>query len=253
LEIIELNYPVSNASILAQTEASIEKIKQAGKTPRLLFFDAVSSWPGVLFPWKEVVDLCKQHGILSLVDAAHAIGQIPLNLGETQPDFFVTNCHKWLYAHRSCSVLFVNKKCTSFVGLRRQTDIRARAQQLVQSVPTNASYVRKGATYQPNDAFSTESAFVTSFEWLGTMDISNFLSTDVAIDFRKWLGGEEKIMSYAHKVAKEGGRAMAKILGTETMEVQDEQEQTDLIACMVSREARGEADVDGSSGQCQDT
>lgn len=94
LEIIELNYPVSDAYVLEKTEERIKAIQAAGNRPRLLFFDAISSNPGVVVPWERLVELCKQYQILSLVDAAHAIGQIPLNLSKNKPDFFVTNCHK---------------------------------------------------------------------------------------------------------------------------------------------------------------
>ena len=39
---------------------------------------------------ESLVDLCRQHNILSLVDAAHAIGQIPVNLSQSKPDYFIS-------------------------------------------------------------------------------------------------------------------------------------------------------------------
>ena len=43
-------------------------------------------------PWERVVEFCKsQENVWSLVDAAHAIGQIvEIDLNKTQPDFFVS-------------------------------------------------------------------------------------------------------------------------------------------------------------------
>lgn len=50
-----------------------------------------------------------------------------------------------------------------------------------------------------------------------------------AMDFREWLGGEEAIMAYNHKLTKEGGRAVAKILATETLEAKE----SELVGAMV--------------------
>ena len=43
-------------------------------------------------PWERVVELCKgQENVWTLVDAAHAIGQIvEINLNKSQPDFFIS-------------------------------------------------------------------------------------------------------------------------------------------------------------------
>ena len=38
------------------------------------------------------------------------------------------------------------------------------------------------------------------------------------MDFRKWLGGEETINAYCHKLALEGGKRLADILGTKLLD-----------------------------------
>lgn len=39
-----------------------------------------------------------------------------------------------------------------------------------------------------------------------------------ALDFRKWLGGEERINKYCHGLALEGGKRLAEVLGTHVMD-----------------------------------
>ena len=43
-----------------------------------------------MYPWEEITGLCKKYGVLSLVDAAHAIGQIKLDMKKADCDFFVS-------------------------------------------------------------------------------------------------------------------------------------------------------------------
>lgn len=46
----------------------------------------------MLYPWEKVATLCKKYGALSIIDGAHAIGQIPLDIKKADCDFFVSVC-----------------------------------------------------------------------------------------------------------------------------------------------------------------
>jgi len=140
-----------------------------------------------------MVAICRERGILNVVDAAHSIGQEPnINLKEADPDFWISNCHKWLYAKRTCAILYVPK----------------RNQHLIRSTfPTAYNYVSP-------DGSPGESYFTEMFGWTGSTDFTHFLSVQPALDFREWLGGEKKINDYCHSLALSGGKLLSDFLGT---------------------------------------
>ena len=91
---VELKYPMGDDEVVAKFAEALEKLNADGKKVRVAIFDTISSLPGVVVPWEKLVEICREHGVLSLVDGAHGVGHIELNLARVQPDFFVSNCHK---------------------------------------------------------------------------------------------------------------------------------------------------------------
>lgn len=45
------------------------------------------------------------------------LAQPGINLSEAKPDFWVSNCHKWLYCKRGCAVLYVPKRSVSVLSI----------------------------------------------------------------------------------------------------------------------------------------
>ncbi|PWN54261.1 PLP-dependent transferase [Violaceomyces palustris] len=224
---VELAYPLSHADFLAKTEEALQAAQNRGVRVRVAILDAISSLPGVIVPWQECVQLLRKHEVLSLVDAAHAIGQIKIDLKKADPDFFTSNCHKWLSCHRGCALLYVPK----------------RNQHLALGIPTSHDYESpnlpksKGPILLPSDA---PSMFIKMWEWTGTQDLSSHLSIPYAIEFRKWLGGEDKIIEYNSNLARKGAAIVKELLGQEStiMDVVDplddspEAKSQRLTACM---------------------
>ncbi|KAI1108646.1 PLP-dependent transferase [Nemania sp. NC0429] len=201
---IDISYPCEDEDIVQAFHAALDSIARAGKRAKVCVFDVVSSLPGVCFPFEAITRACRDAGVLSLVDGAQGVGMVELDLAGLDPDFFVSNCHKWLFVPRSCAVFYV--------PLRNQHLITS-------AVPTSHGYVpRSGSRFNPLPP-STKSAFVTNFEFVGTLDTSPFVCVKEAIEWReRVLGGEAKIMEYTHALAREGGRAVARILGTEVLD-----------------------------------
>jgi selenocysteine lyase/cysteine desulfurase len=101
-EKIELEYPVEDSEIVRSFRETVEKLMGEGKRVRLAMFDTVLTFPGARMPWEELVGVCKEMGVLSLIDGAHGVGHIDLrHLGKVEPDFFVSNCHKYVLSSSS--------------------------------------------------------------------------------------------------------------------------------------------------------
>lgn len=93
---VEYTYPVSDGELVRRFEEVLATERKAGNTVRVALFDTVSSLPGVRMPFERLTEVCGREGVLSLIDGAHGVGHLPLDLGKLQPDFFVSNCHKYV-------------------------------------------------------------------------------------------------------------------------------------------------------------
>lgn len=72
----------------------VSGLEAEGLRARVAVFETICAVPGVRFPFERVTEECRRLGVLSCVDAAHGLGQIPLDLAGLDPDFWVSNCHK---------------------------------------------------------------------------------------------------------------------------------------------------------------
>jgi isopenicillin-N epimerase len=134
----------------------------SGVTPRtrLLFLSHITSPTALTLPVAELCARARQAGILTLIDGAHAPGQIPLNLQDVGADFYTGNCHKWMMAPKGAGFLFARK------------EVQALVEPLV---------VSWGWQAEPD--FSSGSPFVDYLQWRGTDDPSACLAVQAAIQF----------------------------------------------------------------------
>lgn len=192
---IELNYPLEDEEIVQLTKETIERENaKGGSKIRMAVIDALSSVPGVRVPFEALTKLVQEHGILALIDGAHAVGQIELNLRELDPDYFISNCHKWLFTPRGCSILYVPKRNQGFIH------------------PTSINWAYANHT-EADDVSSYQNEHSPN-----TIDTSPYMCVDAAIQYRESIGGEEAIREYCHDLAVRGGALVAEILGTRVME-----------------------------------
>ncbi|KAG6156896.1 hypothetical protein E4U11_005436 [Claviceps purpurea] len=194
---IELEYPVEDADVIAALRRAATQVTREGKRARLAMMDVVTSRPGVVFPWEAAVRVCRELGILSLVDGAQGVGMVRLDLTAADPDFFVSNCHKWLLVPRGCAMLYTP----------------ARTQCLLRTaLATSHGYVPLSAAPAPP---GSKSRYVANFEFVGTRDNGPYLCVADAIAWRERVcGGEENILRYLWALNKKGIRIVARALGT---------------------------------------
>jgi selenocysteine lyase/cysteine desulfurase len=85
---------------------------RAALTPRtrILAFSHVSNVSGVAMPAKELCDLARSRGILTLVDGAQTFGAMALDLPDLGCDFFTGSSHKWFMGPKEAGILFVREE-----------------------------------------------------------------------------------------------------------------------------------------------
>ena len=138
----------------------------AGVTPRtkVIFLSHISSPTALIFPLAEVCRRARAAGITTVIDGAHAPGQIDLALDALGADFYTGNCHKWMCAPKSAGFLYA----------------RPERQPLLE--PLVVSWGWQSQTPGP-------SPFLDYFEWRGTHDPAAYLAVPAAVDFmaeRDW-------------------------------------------------------------------
>jgi selenocysteine lyase/cysteine desulfurase len=75
----------------AELQAAQGKIGDGTRLKIVAVIDSIVSKPGAYLPWKEMVSMCRESGVLTVIDAAHSVGQeLNINLTEAGPDFWVS-------------------------------------------------------------------------------------------------------------------------------------------------------------------
>ncbi|KAJ5460428.1 L-cysteine desulfhydrase-like protein lolT1 [Penicillium daleae] len=211
---VPFQFPISEGELERQFRDVVQKTRAEGLKVRAAVFDAIVSNPGVRFPFERFTAICREEGILSVIDGAHGIGHIHLDMGKLQPDFFISNCHKWLYTPRSAAVLYVPK--------RNQHLLRTTLPTSWGFIPGADSPATMASVLQDANSVKTKTPFEELFEFVATSDDSAYICVPAALKFRQEVcGGEDAIISYCIKLANEAADAVAAILGTDVMQEPD--------------------------------
>ena len=75
---------------------------------RLISLSHVTFTNGAVLPVKEIVQLCRERGLIAVVDGAHPPGMMRVDLRDIDPDFYASSPHKWLLAPQGTGFLYMH-------------------------------------------------------------------------------------------------------------------------------------------------
>ena len=184
---VAIPFPIDGPQTVVElmTSACSERTK-------LVMIDTVTSPTGLRMPFEELTSFFEGRGVEVLLDAAHGIGMIPLDLGELGASYVTSNCHKWLCAPKGSAFLYVRE------------DKQSKIQPLT---------ISHGHTFPLGDT----TRFRHEFDWTGTQDISGWCSIPAVIEGMAAFvdGGWVAIMQHNHDLAIQGRNVLCERLGIE--------------------------------------
>jgi len=130
---------------------------QVTERTKAIFLSHITSGTAVILPVAEICRRARDEGILTIVDGAHAPGQIPLDLAALGADIYSGNCHKWLCTPKGSAFLYVHPD----------------QQEWIESLTISWGWGQEDHT------------FLTRNQQQGTRDISAFLAVPRGIEFQR--------------------------------------------------------------------
>jgi selenocysteine lyase/cysteine desulfurase len=97
------NHPKNDAEIVALYAKAITP-----KT-RLLMLCHIINITGQILPVRQICDMAHAKGVEVMVDGAHAVAHIPVNISELNCDYYGSSLHKWLSSPLGAGMLYVRK------------------------------------------------------------------------------------------------------------------------------------------------
>jgi isopenicillin-N epimerase len=173
---LPIPFPMSNHADFVETFWE-------GVTPqtRVVFFSHITSPTALIFPAQEICRRAREAGIISIVDGAHAPGQIPVDLTAIGADIYTGACHKWLCAPKGSAFLYANPKL----------------QPLLEPLVVSWGYEAE----EPGP-----SQLIDYHEWQGTRDLAAFLSVPTAIQYQEennWKEIRQRCYLLAHNAHRD--------------------------------------------------
>jgi selenocysteine lyase/cysteine desulfurase len=176
---VKINRPVRDRDeVLYQLTSAM-----SGRT-RVLFISHMITGSGAILPVKEICAEARRRGILTVLDGAQTIGQIPVDVRDIGCDAYAGCFHKWLLAPAGCGFLYLRKE---------------RADQVWSSLASHQWDNHEDNGYR--------------FTQRGTGSMSLMVGVEAALDFHFSLGPErvQKRIQYLGDYLRAGLRKIPKV------------------------------------------
>ncbi len=95
--------PISDEELVALYESQITS------RTKLLMICHMVNITGHILPVCKICDMAHTHGVEVMVDGAHCIGHINVNIEELHCDYYGSSLHKWVAAPLGVGMLYINK------------------------------------------------------------------------------------------------------------------------------------------------
>ena len=155
---VYINHPIPLP--VTTPEEFVERLWQA-VTPRtkVITLSHITSPTALIFPVELVCHRAREAGIITVIDGAHAPGQIDLDLDAMGVDYYTGNCHKWLCAPKGSAFLYA----------------AAGRDPVLEPLIVSHGW--------SNTTLGTR--FQNNFTWTGTMDPAAYISVGEAVRFQR--------------------------------------------------------------------
>ena len=127
--------------------------QRIGPRTRAVCVSHITSPTALIVPVEEICRAAREARVLSIVDGAHAPGQVPVDLEALGADIYAGNCHKWLCAPKGAGFLWA----------------RPEHQRWIEPLVVSWGY-------------GEEAGFADRHSWAGTRDPTAYLTVPKAIE-----------------------------------------------------------------------
>ncbi|MCA0451341.1 MAG: aminotransferase class V-fold PLP-dependent enzyme [Proteobacteria bacterium] len=149
---------------------------------RLLVVDHITSPTAAVFPVAAIQTRARKRGVPVLIDGAHAPGQVPLDIAALAPDFYIGNCHKWLFAAKGAAFLY--------------------------AAPQFRDRLHPGTI-----SHGYGQGMAAEFDWVGTRDVGAWLSVPDGIAYGENLGWAQ-LRQRNNDLASDAAKLLSQVWGT---------------------------------------
>lgn len=163
--------------------------KGLSPSTKAIFISHITSATAMILPVKEICELAKQKGLITIVDGAHAPGHVPVDLSDLPADIYAGAPHKWMMTPKGCSFLYIDKQL----------------QPLFDPLLISWGY---------DSIAPSSSRFLDYHQGQGTRDFSAFLTVPAAIGFLKehqW----EKVAEACRRLVQQNALRFCDLTGAE--------------------------------------